>query len=87
MFVVFYSKKTFFLKCLQHFFQVDMEPFIDKNIGIQSQRMGMDYGRENDKSKKLLSHANFIDFYFIVFFSKQWSKLDIFFKKSTNNCI
>ena len=29
----------------------------------------------------------FNDFYSIVFFSKQWTKLDIFFKKSTNNVI
>ena len=29
----------------------------------------------------------FNDFYSIVFFSKQWTKLDIFFKKSTNNII
>ena len=27
----------------------------------------------------------FNDFYSIVFFSKQWTKLGIFFKKSTNN--
>ena len=56
MFFVFCSKNLFF-KCLQHFFQVDMEPFIEKNIGIRYQRVGMDYGRENDKSKKFLSHA------------------------------
>ena len=35
-----------------------MEPFIEKNIGIRYQRVGMDYGRENDKSKKFLSHAD-----------------------------
>ena len=29
----------------------------------------------------------FNDFYSIVFFSKQWTKLNIFFKKSTNNVI
>ena len=29
----------------------------------------------------------FNDFYSIAFFSKQWAKLDIFFKKSTNNII
>ena len=29
----------------------------------------------------------FNDFYYIVFFSKQWTKLDIFFKKSTNDVI
>ena len=29
----------------------------------------------------------FNDFYSIVFFFKQWKKLDIFFKKSTNNVI
>ena len=51
IFVVFCSKKPFFLKCLQHFFQVDMEPFIEKNIRIQSQRVGMDCGRENENSK------------------------------------
>ena len=27
----------------------------------------------------------FNDFYSIVFFSKQWTKLGTFFKKSTNN--
>ena len=27
------------------------------------------------------------DFYSIVFFFKQWTKLDVFFKKSTNNVI
>ena len=29
----------------------------------------------------------FNDFYSVVFFSKQWTKLNIFFKKSTNNVI
>ena len=29
----------------------------------------------------------FNDFYSIVSFSKQWTKLNIFFKKSTNNVI
>ena len=28
-----------------------MEPFIDKNVGIRSQRVGIDRGRENDNSK------------------------------------
>ena len=50
MFVAFCSKKTFFLKCLQYFFEVDMEPFIEKNVGIRSQRVGMDCGRESDNS-------------------------------------
>ena len=51
MVVVFCSKNPFFLMCLQHFFQVDMEPFIEKNLGIRSQRVGMDCERENDNSK------------------------------------
>ena len=51
MFVVSCSKKSFFLKCLQYFFQVDMEPFIEKNIGIRSQRVGMNCGREKNNSK------------------------------------
>ena len=45
------QKKHFFLRVCNIFFQVDMEPLIEKNIGIRSQRVGMDCGRENDNSK------------------------------------
>ena len=131
MFVVFCSRKPFFLKCLQHFFQVDMEPLAEKNIGIWSNEWGWIVGEktltprwmtiaEASKSYRELIECRcktkctrqwkckkyqlrcrepyidaleiatielvFNEFYSIVFFSKQWTKLD-FLKKSTNNVI
>ena len=47
---------------MQHFFQVDMEPFIEKNIGIRSQ--GSTIGEKTITPRWMLSHAeNFLNVY------------------------
>ena len=62
---------------------MDVKQTVQDNVIVRS--IKLDVQSYVDALKIATIELVFSDFYSVVFFSKQWTKFDIFFKKSTNN--
>ena len=71
--------------CRENFLSVYVKWTVQDNASVKS--INLDVQSYVDALETVTIELVFIDFYSAVFFYKQWSKLDIFFKKSTNNVI
>ena len=67
-----------FLSHAEKLLSVDVKPTVQDDASVKSINLDVQSYADTLEIAKIES---------IVFFSKQWTKLDIFFKKSTNNVI